>query len=69
MDYITCQYDNFWWLALIGEVNLVEKDVACIFMHPLEPTENFYWPVCIFEIQYQALVGNIVSYKKNFSKR
>ena len=24
---ITCQYDNFWWLALIDEVDLVEKEV------------------------------------------
>ena len=42
MDYITCQYDNFCWLPLIDEVNLVEKDVACKFMHPHGPTDNFY---------------------------
>lgn len=43
-DYITCQYGDHQWLALIGEVNHEEKDVFCKFMHPHGYTENFCWP-------------------------
>ena len=43
-EYITCTYDNFWWLALITKVNHDEKDVTCKFMHPHGYAENFHWP-------------------------
>ena len=43
-DYITCKYDNFWWLALVNKINHDEKDVTCKFMHPHGYAENFYWP-------------------------
>ena len=43
-DYVTCQYDNFWWLALVSTINHDEKDVTCKFMHPHGHTETFYWP-------------------------
>ena len=33
-DYITCKYDNFWWLALVTKIYQDEKDVTCKFMHP-----------------------------------
>jgi hypothetical protein len=26
---VTCIYDNFWWLALVDEINYEEKDVTC----------------------------------------
>ena len=45
MDYVTCIYDNYWWLALVEEVNDAEKDVTCKFLKPHGPSENFYWPV------------------------
>ena len=46
MDYVTCEYNSFWWLALIDDLNVDEKDVTCKFMHPHGPTNNFYWPLC-----------------------
>ena len=45
MDYVTCIYDNYWWLALVEEINDAEKDVTCKFLKPHGPSENFYWPV------------------------
>ena len=42
-DYVTCQYDNFWWLAIVSTINHEEKDVTCKFMHPHGHTETFYW--------------------------
>ena len=44
MDYITCIYDNFWWLALVEEINKEEKDVTCKFMTPHGLSEQFRWP-------------------------
>ena len=40
----SCQYGNFWWLALTSEINHDEKDVSCKFMHPHGYTKHFYWP-------------------------
>ena len=34
---------EYWWLALVNEVNREEKGVHCKFMHPHGYTENFYW--------------------------
>ena len=44
MDYVTCVYDNFWWLALVDNINHDEKDITCKFMKPHGPSEFFYWP-------------------------
>ena len=44
-DYVTCIYGEYWWLALVNEVNREEKDVHYKFMHPHGYTENFYWPI------------------------
>ena len=42
-EYITCIYREYWWLALVNEVNREEKDIHCKFIHPHGYTENFYW--------------------------
>ena len=40
----TCIYGEYWWQALVDEVNREEKDVHCKFIHPHGYTENFYLP-------------------------
>ena len=43
-NYVTCQYGDYWWLALVMAANPEEKDFTCKFMHPYGHTETFYWP-------------------------
>ena len=43
-DIITCICGEYWWLALVNEINREEKDVYCKFMHQHGYTENFYCP-------------------------
>ena len=44
MDYVSCVYDNFWWVGLVKLVNVEEKDVTIKFMKPHAPATTFYWP-------------------------
>ena len=44
-DYVTCVYGNYWWLALVSEINNTERDILCKFMHPHGYTKQFYWPI------------------------
>ncbi len=39
-DYVTCQYGDYWWLALVMDVNPDEKDFTCKFKHPHGHTER-----------------------------
>ena len=45
-DYAACLFDGYWWVVLVKEVNIENKDVTCKFMHPHGPTQNnnFHWP-------------------------
>lgn len=45
-DYATVLFDGYWWLVLVEEVNMEQKDVKCRFMHPHGPvtSNNFNWP-------------------------
>ena len=43
-DYVTCQYGDYWWLALVMDVNPDENDIIYKFMHPHGHTETFHWP-------------------------
>ena len=44
-DYAACLFDGYWWVVLIDQVNLENKDVTYKFMHPHGPTQNnnFHW--------------------------
>ena len=33
-------YYGFWWLVLVDSINVEEKDVACKFMNPDDPTNS-----------------------------
>ena len=43
MDYITCFYDEFWWVGIAEDVS--ELDIKVRFMHPHGPVKNFFWPM------------------------
>ena len=42
--YVTCQYDNKWWVGIITNVDKEDKDVQVKFMHPSGPSRSFQWP-------------------------
>lgn len=44
MEFIACQYDSFWWVGLVEEINQEQKDFLVNFMHPHGPSKSFKWP-------------------------
>lgn len=43
-QYVTCMYDNFWWVGNVCEVSHEEQDVLISFMHPHGSARSFHWP-------------------------
>ena len=43
-DHVACKYSGFWWVGIINEINIVEKDIHIMFMHPHGPSKRFSWP-------------------------
>ena len=43
-DYVSCKYDDKWWIGLVEDIDNVEQDCKVNFMHPSGPARNFYWP-------------------------
>ena len=43
-SYAAVVYDQCWWLCLILERNVEERDVQVKFLHPKGPSSYFYWP-------------------------
>ena len=43
-DFVSCMYDNNWWIGLVQSVNIEEGDVKVNFMHPHGPNSQFHWP-------------------------
>ena len=44
LDYISCLYDNKWWVDIITNVDKEEEDVQVKFIHPSGPRRSFQWP-------------------------
>ena len=40
-DYVSCLYDNKWWVGIIANVDKVEEDVQMKFMHQSSPSRSF----------------------------
>ena len=43
LDYVSCPYDNKWWMGIITNVDQ-EEDVQVKFIHPSGPSRSFQWP-------------------------
>ena len=45
-DYATVLFHGYWWLVLVTEIDMEQKDVECKFLHPHGPVtdNNFHWP-------------------------
>ena len=44
LDYVSCLYDNKWWVGIITNVDKEGEDVQVKFMHPSGPSRYFQWP-------------------------
>jgi hypothetical protein len=44
MEFIACQYDLFWWVGLVEEIDHEQEDILVKSMHPHGPSLNFTWP-------------------------
>ena len=42
LDYVSCLYDNKWWVGIITNVD--KEDVQVKFMHPSGSSKSFQWP-------------------------
>ena len=43
-NYVTCEYDGRWWLALVLETTNETKEVKVNFLHPAGPSPSFNFP-------------------------
>ena len=43
-DLIACNYDSFWWIGMIAEVDIHNGDLKIKCMHPRGPSKSFSWP-------------------------
>ena len=44
LDFVSCYYDNYWWIGLILEKDDHQEDSRVKFMHPYRPSPSFVWP-------------------------
>ena len=44
LGYVSCLYDNKWWVGIITNVDKEGEDVQVKFMHPSSPSRSFQWP-------------------------
>ena len=41
--YITCRYEDHWWLAYIIDKDPQKQEVLVKFLHPAGPSKSFYY--------------------------
>ena len=41
-DFVSCLYENTWWIGLVMEIDNEQTDVRVKFMHPHGPTISFH---------------------------
>ena len=44
MGYVSCLYDNLWWIGLVMEIDRDSSELKVNFMHPHGPSNSFLWP-------------------------
>lgn len=42
--YITCEYDEKWWLAEVISIDIRKEKVLVNFLHPSGPAPSFVYP-------------------------
>ena len=62
-NYVTCQYGDYWWLALVMDVN-PDEDFTCKLMHPHGHTENNYVTCQYGDYWWLALVMDVIQMRR-----
>ena len=44
LDFVSCYYDNYWWIGLNLEKDDLQEDSHIKFMHSHGPSPSFVWP-------------------------
>jgi hypothetical protein len=42
--FVTCMYDNFWWLGCVLSVSEESNDMKISFLHPHGPSASYIYP-------------------------
>jgi hypothetical protein len=42
--FVTCMYDNFWWLGCVLSVSEESNDTKISFLHPHGPSASYIYP-------------------------
>ena len=52
-DFVSCFYENTWWIGLVMEID-DEQTHACVkFMHPHGRARSYHWPEWMTSAGYQ----------------
>ena len=43
LGYVSCLYDNRWWVGIITNVDKEEENLQVRFKHPSNPSRSFQW--------------------------
>ena len=43
-QYLLCKYDDFYWIGMVSDIDILNNDFMVKFMHPKYPNRSFYWP-------------------------
>ena len=44
LDFVSCYYEEHWWIGLVLEKDEEQEDLRIKFMHPHGPSPSFVWP-------------------------
>jgi hypothetical protein len=53
--FVTCMYDNFWWLGCVLSVTEESNDVKISFLHPHGPSASYIYPTMPHIVQLPQL--------------
>ena len=59
LDFVSCYYDNYWWIGLILEKDDHQENSCIKFMHPHGPSSSFVWPFLMIFAGYQITTSRV----------
>jgi hypothetical protein len=61
--FVTCMYDNFWWLGCVLSLSEESSDVKISFLHPHGPSASYIYPAMphILRLPQSAILAKVSS--------
>jgi hypothetical protein len=61
--FVSCMYDNFWWLGCVLSVSEESNDVKISFLHPHGPSTSYIYPAMphIVRLPQSAILAKVSS--------